>query len=186
MLPLRILLALFFQENSLKSVESSTANTRSRSTYKVRRKFLYCLFLPKLEIIQTVTTPTINRRIYFWFISYCAVVWMMSILCITSFDDSLSVPFSIYFKSGQNQFSRNNIYTHLREKVMRINQLITKGKVLWSFNKISELISWEMFGGEFGEFACGYWGLLRVIWNLLKWWSLKIVKVIAEDFKFEN
>ena len=125
MLPLRILLALFFQENSLKSVESSTANMRSRSTYKVRRKFLFCVFHPKLEIIQTVTTPTIYREIYSWFISYCAMLWMFSIPCIMSFGDHIIRTFSIFLKSDQHQFSPNKIDTYLRDKVMGINQMIT-------------------------------------------------------------
>ena len=107
----------------------------------------------------------------------CCRSFVLRHLAITS-----SVPFSLYFKSDQHQSSPNNVNTYLREKVMRINQLITKGKVLWPFDKISKLISWEMFGGEFGELACGYWDFLRVIWNLWKWWSLIIVKVNRRGF----
>ena len=109
----------------------------------------------------------------------CCRSFVLRHLAITS-----SVPFSLYFKSDQHQSSPNNVNTYLREKVIRINQLITKGKVLWSFNKISELISWEMFGGEFGELACGYWDFLRVIWNLWKFFNFltKLFPVLKRGF----
>ena len=37
--------------------------------------------------------------------------------------------------------------------------MITKEKTLWSFVKISQLISKEMNDHQCGEFVCGYWGL---------------------------
>ena len=37
--------------------------------------------------------------------------------------------------SDQQQFSPNNIHTLSRDKVMRINKMITKGKMPWSFIK---------------------------------------------------
>ena len=45
-------------------------------------------------------------------------------------------------KSDQHLFSPNNIITSSREKVMRINKIITSGKihVLWSFIKFSQRI----------------------------------------------
>ena len=43
-------------------------------------------------------------------------------------------------KSDQHQFSPNNIHTKSREKVVRINKMITSGKKLWSFIKFSQLI----------------------------------------------
>ena len=43
-------------------------------------------------------------------------------------------------KSDQHLFSRNNINTSSRAKVMRINKIITEGKTLWSFIKFSQLI----------------------------------------------
>ena len=48
-----------------------------------------------------------------------------------------------------------------REMVMRINQMITKEKVLWSL--ISRLISKEIYEYQSGEFVCGYWGLKGLI-----------------------
>ena len=42
--------------------------------------------------------------------------------------------------SDQKQFSPNNIHTLSRDKVMRINQMITKEKMPWSFIKFSQLI----------------------------------------------
>ena len=31
--------------------------------------------------------------------------------------------------------------------------------MLWSLNKFSQLILWEMYGYQCGEFLCGYWGM---------------------------
>ena len=42
--------------------------------------------------------------------------------------------------SDQQQFSPNNIHTMSRDKVMRINKMITIEKMLWSFIKFSQLI----------------------------------------------
>ena len=58
-------------------------------------------------------------------------------------------------KSDQHQFSPNKIHTLSREMVKRINQMITKGKMLWSFIKLSQLISKEMYEDQSGEFVCG-------------------------------
>ena len=41
--------------------------------------------------------------------------------------------------SNQKQFSPNNIHTLSRGMVMRINKMITKGKMPWSFIKINSL-----------------------------------------------
>ena len=42
--------------------------------------------------------------------------------------------------SVQHQFSPNNIHTQSRDKVMRINKMITIEKIPWSFIKFSQLI----------------------------------------------
>ena len=39
----------------------------------------------------------------------------------------------------EDQFSPNDIHTLSRDKVMRINEMITKEKMLWSFIKFSQL-----------------------------------------------
>ena len=57
--------------------------------------------------------------------------------------------------SDQHQFSPNNIHMLPREMVTRINQMITKKKMLWSFIKISQLISKEMYEYQSGELVCG-------------------------------
>ena len=68
-------------------------------------------------------------------------------------------------KSDQHQFSPNNIHTLSREMVERIiNEMITNGKMLWSFIKLSQLISKEMYEDQSGEFVCEYWGLKQPIW----------------------
>ena len=61
--------------------------------------------------------------------------------------------------SEHHQFSFNNIHTLSREIVTRINQMITKEKMLRSVIKPSQLISKEMYEYQCGEFVCGYWGL---------------------------
>ena len=40
----------------------------------------------------------------------------------------------------QHQFSPNNINTLSRDKIMRINKMISKEKLPWSFSKLSQLI----------------------------------------------
>ena len=42
---------------------------------------------------------------------------------------------------------------------MRINKMIAQEKMPWSFISFSQLIRKEMYGDQFGEFVCGYWGL---------------------------
>ena len=42
--------------------------------------------------------------------------------------------------SDQHQFSPDNIHMLPREIVMRVNKMITKEKMLWSVNKLSQLI----------------------------------------------
>ena len=62
-------------------------------------------------------------------------------------------------KSDQHQFSPNNISRSSRVKVMRITKLITKGRMLWSWTKFSQLSLKEIYGDQSGEFVCGSWGL---------------------------
>ena len=57
--------------------------------------------------------------------------------------------------SDQHQFSPNNIHMLPREMVARINQMITKKKMLRSFIKLSQLISKEMYEYQSGEFVRG-------------------------------
>ena len=60
---------------------------------------------------------------------------------------------------NKKQFSPNNIHTLSRGMVMRINKMITKGKMPWSFIKFSQVILKKIYGDQFGEFVCGYCGL---------------------------
>ena len=61
--------------------------------------------------------------------------------------------------SDQHQFSPNNIHTLSRNKVMRINEMITKEKMPRSFIKVPQLILKGNYGDQFGEFVWGYWDL---------------------------
>ena len=46
----------------------------------------------------------------------------------------------------QHQFSTNEIHTSLRDKVMRMNDMITKEKMLWSFVNSLNLFFYDQFG----------------------------------------
>ena len=59
----------------------------------------------------------------------------------------------------QHQFSPNNIHTSSREKVMRINKIITKNKCLDLLSNSLNTFFKKMYRNQFGEFVCGYWGL---------------------------
>ena len=75
-------------------------------------------------------------------------------------------------KSDQHQFSPNNISRSSRVKVMRITKLITKGRMLWSQTKFSQLFFEEMYGNQFGECVCGSWSLKSQEWSTSEWfWS---------------
>ena len=57
--------------------------------------------------------------------------------------------------SDQHQFSAKDIHTLAREKVMRVNKMITKDLLSNSLN----LFLKEMYRDQFREFVRGYWGL---------------------------
>ena len=59
----------------------------------------------------------------------------------------------------QYQFSPNNIHTSSREKVMRINKMITKKKCLDLLTNSLNTVFKKMYRNRFGEFVCGYWGI---------------------------
>ena len=59
--------------------------------------------------------------------------------------------------SYQKQFSPNNIHTLSRDKVMRINKMITLEKIPWSFSRFSQLIFLkEMY-------------IWRSVWRICMW-----------------
>ena len=63
---------------------------------------------------------------------------------------------SVSSNSDQHQISPNNVTTQSREKFLRINEMITKRKMLRSVIKFSQLILVEVYGDKCGEFVCGY------------------------------
>ena len=58
-------------------------------------------------------------------------------------------------KSDKDQVSLNNIHTLLRELI----KWSTKRKCLDLLSNSHNLFFKEMYGDQFGEFVCGYWGL---------------------------
>ena len=73
-----------------------------------------------------------------------------------------------YKKSDQHQYSRNNIHTLSGEMVTRLNHMITKEEMRWSFIKLSQLISKEMFEYQSGEFVLWILGIPWHIWKRCK------------------
>ena len=43
---------------------------------------------------------------------------------------------------------------------MTINKMITKRKIFDLLSNSLDLFFKEMYGDQFGEFVCGYWGLM--------------------------
>ena len=61
--------------------------------------------------------------------------------------------------SAHNQFSPNDIHRLSWAKSMRINKMITKRKIFDLLSNSLNSFMKEMYGDQFGEFVCGYWGL---------------------------
>ena len=69
-------------------------------------------------------------------------------------------PFKSLSPNGdQQQFSPNYIHTSSREKVMRINKMITKRKFLDLLSTSLNTFFKKIYRDQFGEFVRGYWGL---------------------------
>ena len=61
--------------------------------------------------------------------------------------------------SDQDQFSPNNIHTLSRDRLWELIKWSTKRKCLDLLsNSLSQFFK-EMYGDQFGEFVCWYWGL---------------------------
>lgn len=133
-----------------------------------------------------MTTPTIYRGIYCWVISYCAV-------------HGVDVVDPLYYVIWR---LHHPYLFHYILRVINTNLIPTMSIHTWE-KKLGELINWSLKGKYFDlltnslnlflekcleeslenlhvHIACG--GLLTVIWNLWKWWSLKIVKVNRREF----
>ena len=70
-------------------------------------------------------------------------------------DTQKKVPLTLCPKNGQDLFSANHVNTTSGTKVTGINKMITSEKVLWSFNKFSQLIFQENVG--------------KFIWRICMW-----------------
>ena len=67
--------------------------------------------------------------------------------------------------SDRQQFSRNNIHALSRDKVMRINKMITIDKMLWSLIKFSQLIVWGDVWRSVWRICMWILGLKGLIWQ---------------------
>ena len=61
--------------------------------------------------------------------------------------------------SDQDQFSANNIHTLSTDKLWELIKWSPKRKRLDLSSNSLNLFFKEMYGDQFGEFVCGYWGL---------------------------
>ena len=61
--------------------------------------------------------------------------------------------------SDQDQFSSNNIQTLSRDKLGELIKWSPKRKYLDLLSDSLNHFFKEMYGDQFGEFVCGYWGL---------------------------
>ena len=62
-------------------------------------------------------------------------------------------------EGDKHQFSPNKVNTQLREKVVRIDKMITKIKCFDLLSNSLNVFFMEKYRDQFGEFVCGYWGL---------------------------
>ena len=76
-------------------------------------------------------------------------------------------------KSDQYQFSPYNINKWSEVKVMRTYKSITKGNMLWSFDKISQLILWENVRSTAWRICMWTLGLKGLV-CVIKWWRVKL------------
>ena len=61
--------------------------------------------------------------------------------------------------TDQRQFSPYDIHAMSRDQAMRINKRSPKGKCLDLLSNSLNSFMKEMYGDQFGEIICGYWGL---------------------------
>ena len=71
-----------------------------------------------------------------------------------------SLPSPLSPNSDQYQFSPNNIHRLSSATSMGINQMITKRRISDLLSISPNLFCKEMYRDQFGEFVCGYWGLI--------------------------
>ena len=130
------------ESNALCSIKKSTLRLKS---------YLFLFGCWEVNSIWLIIPEPANQRCDWGFQSEC--MWHMHNSCALASINPLSA------NSDQKQFSPNNTHTLSRDKVMRINKMITKGKMPWSFIKFSQVLIKKIYGDQFGEFVCGYWGL---------------------------
>ena len=92
--------------------------------------YMLCNFLP----VNLSHYLFLQRYFYNWVLRGCVLL----VLVLSSIFLILN---PLGANSNQQLFSPNNIHTLSRDKVMRINKMITKGKMpAWSFIKFSHLV----------------------------------------------
>ena len=95
---------------------------------------LRCLILEKMEPLLTAHYFEMTLSISKIWTSYSALVYITWGLKQNNILNPVSP------NSDQHQCSPNNIHMLQREMVMRVNQMITEGKMLWSVIKLSQLL----------------------------------------------
>ena len=107
------------ESNALCSIKKSTL---------ILKSYLLLFGCWEVNSIWLITPELANQRCDWDFQSVW--MWHMHNLCALASINPLSA------NSDQNQFSPNNIHTLSRDKVMRINKMITKEIMPWFFYQI--------------------------------------------------
>ena len=116
--------------------------------WKIKNLSIYNTSMVMCEFLLTDLTCTVLLPYPYWFI-----------LRSIKFSDFQFNPLSL--NGDQHQFSCDNIHTLSREKVMRINKMITKKKCLDLLSNSLNTVFKKMYSNQFGEFVFRYWGLKR-------------------------
>ena len=117
---------------------------------------------PSLSLTQKDRNNNFKRTQYwFTFCKFYLQKWLHHNKCLSEEE-----PFNPLSPNGdQQQFSPNNVHTLSRDKVVRIQKMIMKEKMPWSFIKFSQLI----LKGK----------VRRSVWRICLWiLGLKGLKVI--------
>ena len=95
------------------------------------------------DLLEVCESLSLNfNTVVSCFEEYTTPLWILnlSLSFVTIFIQSCPLFNPLSAKSDKHQFSPNDINMQSREEVMRIDKMITKGKMLWSFFKFSQLI----------------------------------------------
>ena len=128
--------------NALCSIKKSTL---------ILKSYLLLFGCWEVNSIWLITSKLANQRCDWDF--HSEWMWRMHNLCVLASINPLSA------NSDQKNFLLI-MSIHCQEiKLWEFIKWSPKGKMPWSFIKSSRVILKKIYGDQFGEFVCGYWGL---------------------------